>query len=274
MTLRLSDEASTRSCTGTRGAFVDTLADRGATGGLGSGDASGTCAGREASSTSSAMKGIAASSCHCSAARFLRRQKNKDAAKTRINPAAPASQGQRIAGDRADGAASAVSAVLVGMVEGSGAGKDTALEPATGSVSGAARAASVPVAAGDGDALPVGLGVARAGTGADGFGEDTLGVAVGVATGGCTERSVGRGEGRTVGKPRGVMKIPSSTSIGPCGILVGVGVGEGGGSWKSRTDPGDAATGPARDRLASAVARIGKEIERVINCFRASQRAR
>ncbi len=223
------------------------------------------------SSPSAAITGVSASSCQDRAARLLRRQKSKDAARTRIKPAVAASQGQRLASAIAGGAA--VTASVAGAA-GRDAGEVGVFASAIAPASGVSPASPVSVAAGDDGALPVGLGVARAAAGEVGLGGDTLGVAVGVAAGGCAARSVGRGVGRTVGTPRGVMKIPSSTSIGPCGILVGVGVGEGGGSWKSRTDPGDAITGPASVRLASAEARIGKEIERVINSYRASQRAR
>lgn len=223
------------------------------------------------SSPSSVRSGASASSCQDRAARLLRRQKSKDAARTRIRPAAAASQGQRVASAIAGGA---VVAASVAGAAGRDAGDVGVFASAITPASGVSPASPVSVAAGDGGALPVGIGVARTGEGVVGRDGDTLGVAIGVAAGGCAVRSVGRGVGRIVGKPRGAMKIPSSTSIGPCGILVGVGEGEGGGSWKSRTDPGDAVTGPASGRLASAVARISKEIERVINSFRASQRAR
>ncbi len=71
-------------------------------------------------------------------------------------------------------------------------------------------------------------------------------VGVGVGTGSVLVGEAGVGV--SVGIALGTTGIPASTSTGPwtCGVGVGVGAG---GSWKSRTEPGLAATGAASMRV-------------------------
>lgn len=128
----------------------------------------------------------------------------------------------------------------VGCCDVAGAGRDVAVGAGVRAAGGAVVAA--------------GSGVLRAGVSVGAWVGGGVGAGVGAALGGGGGASVGVGVGRIT---RGAIGTPARSSTGPCGALVGVGVGVG--SEKLPGDPcavSGALTSPA---LARASVRMGRE---------------